>query len=147
MNTEQMVEKQLQEEYQKFENEIYKGKIEVPKDIIENFKKAVLVLAPQFHGILANRIKAISGKEPLGLTNFDLFAIIKITNNTPLEKVYGNDFNVAIEKQIKFEKFILSYNQSVEEFQGLLQMKKKTLMDLAGANNGRNNGMRIIPQA
>lgn len=142
MTTENQIEKQLQEEFRAFELSVYKSLVEVPPNLIELLKKATLSLAPQFHQVLASRIKMIVSKQPDELTIVDLNATLKIIVNTPLEKLYGNDFDTAIESQIAFERYMLSFNQAVETFQKTLQEKKSRLQSLSGKMNGN---LRIMP--
>lgn len=139
----EQVEKQLQEDFEKFQNLLYLGKIDVPKDIVAIFKKGIMSLAPHFHQVLGRRIKNIASKKPLELTNSDIHVIVKVIVNTPIEKLYGEDFLKSVDKQEKFEIFILSYNDSVNEFQAKLQQKKTLLQSLSGSSV-RNNEMKII---
>jgi len=140
MSPQAQVEKQIQDDYDKFIYSVYNGKISVPDNIVELLKIAVMGLPPQFHGVHMNKIKVIISKKPSELNNGELADVIKLIFNCPLEKLY-EDFEEAVEGHLKLEKFVLSYNNYVNEFQENLKMKKANLINLSGI---RNNGLKII---
>ena len=140
------IDQQINEELETFKNKVYDGKVEIPKNILELFRTGILFLAPQTHGILASKLKALYITPVKKLTNGMLSDIIRLVVCTPFGKIYeGVEFEVALESHIKLEKFILGYNLHVDEFQNKLKMKKATLQSLS--QGVRGNGMRIIPQA
>lgn len=144
MNNEAAVEQQLQQDFDNFYNSIYDGKIETPSNILDLFKKGVMSLAPQFHKINSNKLHVISKTNYKQLTIGDLKDVITIILNTPFDKLY-NDFNEAMESHLKVQKFVLSYNNHVEEFNKKLQLRKATLLDLTRnvhPNGGGN--MKIV---
>lgn len=148
--TSQEIEQQINTDFEKFQNEPYKGKPEVPENVLDLFRKGIKALPMQTHGILSNRIKYIVSKNPKELTVGDLNQVIKIIVCTPFAVIYSdifereemmgidnNDaFDEAINEQVHFEKFILSYNQYVSDFQEKLKMKKANLLSItSGVNN------------
>lgn len=150
MTQNEQINKQLNEEWDRFLNEVYDSKFPVPSSIIDLFKKSIMSMPPFAHKIRFNKVRAISVMKPEELTNGLLQDIIKVILNTSLQKLYNNDgiheedFFRIIENQIQLEKFVLCYNNHVDDFRKKLEMKKATLESLSGA---RNNGLRIIPQA
>jgi len=136
------IDSQINKEFQIFIEAAYKGTIKIPENIIELFKKAVLHLSPQFHQVNFSKIKQIIDKKSNELTNGEMKEVVKIIVNTPLNILFGNDVKEAIEDQIKLEKFIVSYNSSVNSFQEKLKMKKANLQSLTRGING--NGMKIV---
>lgn len=137
------VKEQINSDYDEFLNKPYSGHISIPENIIEVFKKCIMALPPFAHQINFNKIKSIATKDVKALTYSDLQCIIKVVLNTPLEKLYDNFF-VAIPEHIKIEKFIISYNAAIDDFQKSLESKSKMLKNLSSGVLGKN-GMRIIP--
>lgn len=138
------IEHQINDELEKFKNEIYNGKVSIPADILVLFGKGVLFLAPQTHGILASKLKALYTRQVSEITNGELSDIIKIIVNTPLGKLYDSDgLEILLDKQSKLEKFILCYNNHINDFQEKLKMRRATLQSLSKGVNGIN-GMRIL---
>jgi hypothetical protein len=142
MTTQQSIDQQLQADHEKFINSIYAGKISVPVNILEIFKIGIMAMAPFQHRIQALRVKNILSKELDGLTNGDLNEIIKVVVNVPLQMVY-DEIDEAIEKTIRLDKFVLCYNQMIEDFQRELQMRRAKLMELAGTSGGHLNGKNM----
>ncbi len=137
MTTEQQIEKQLNDEFVKFSNGNYSGKVEVPKDIIEMFKKGVMVIPPFAHKINFTKVKTIASKKVDELSYADLNDVIRVVLNTSLELRYGNDFDEAVKQSIKFDKFVLCFNEVINDFQGKLKMKKTNLLNLSAKPSGR----------
>lgn len=133
MTQQQIVDKQIEEDYDKFYNSAYKGKVEVPKDILDKFKKGVMAMPPFAHKINFLKIKSVATKQIVELTNGDLNEIIKIILSTCPKELYA-DFKSAVDGNIDFEKFVLCFNDHVESFTKKLQMRKATLMDLSGVS-------------
>ena len=145
MTQQEQISKQLNDDFNVFFNAKYDGKIEVPSYLIDLFKKAIMALPPSAHKINFHKVKVIAGMKTEELTNGLLQDIIKVVLNTPLDKLFiGNDFFNSINDYINIEKFVLAFNNHVDEFRKKLEMKKVRLESLSGA---RNNGMRVIPQA
>lgn len=136
------VDKQLQEEFDKFSNALYSGKISVPTNLIELFKIGIMKMPPFGHKINFNKVKVLGSKKIKELSNGDINDLIKVVVNTKLEELFL-DFPEAVDSMIKLEKFILSYNQHIDEFQIQLQQKKTLLLSLSGSSV-RNNGLKII---
>ena len=136
------IEQQINSELEKFKNEVYNGKVEIPSNILDLFRRGVLSLAPQSHGILASKLKALYTRKISEITNGELSDIIKIIVNTPFGKMYDDDIFAALEKHQKFEKFILSYNTHINDFQEKLKAKRATLQALSKGVQG--NGLRRV---
>lgn len=137
------VQEQINNELLKFQTETYNGKVEIPSDILEYFKKGILSLPPQVHGLSAHKIKAIYTRKPKEITNGELQDIIRIIFNASFDKMYeGEDFIKALDKHIALEKFILSYHNEVDDFQAKMKMKRATLQSLTRGVG--SNGMKII---
>ncbi len=144
--SESEINEQLNKEYDTFLYNTYKGKIEVPKDILTLFKNAILSMPPFAHKILFTKIKAIYTTKVEKLTNGDINDIVKVILNTPLEKLYlSYTFEEMIAKQAKIDAFVISYNSHVEEFKKALEQKKKTLQSLT--NGLPRNGSKIVALA
>jgi hypothetical protein len=149
-NHQEEINKQLNQEYDTFLNSLYTGKVDVPSFIVNLFKKAIMAMPPFAHKINFFKVKAIAKSKPEELTNGLLNDIVKVILNTPLEKLYsaditGNDFYEIIDKHIELEKFVLAYNNHIDDFRKKLELKKATLESLTRNVNG--NGLRVIPQA
>lgn len=152
------IEDQINNDLYKFENEIYKGKIDVPENILKLFKKGISSLPAQTHGIHFTRIKVICSKLPNELTISEINQVVRIIVCAPFATLYyeilnpnenligikneDDNFLNAVDEQIRLEKFILSYNTFVSEFQERLKMKKTNLLSLASGVNG--DRMRVI---
>ena len=146
MTQQEQINKQLDDEYDTFLNTKYSGKIAPPLYIIDLFKRAIISLPPYAHKINFRKVKVIASMKVEELTNGLLQDIIKVVLNTSLDKLFsGNDFfNSVIDDYIEIEKFVLAYNNHIDDYRKKLEMKKATLESLSGV---RNNGMRVIPQA
>lgn len=136
------VQKQVQYDYEKFMNNPY-GK-HVPEYLLDFFEKALMVIPPQSHGVLFSKVKNIISKEIKDLSVSDLNDIVKVVVNTSLAVFYDSLYD-AIPEQIKFEKFVLAFNNHIKEFQENLNEKKKRLESLSDGVLKTSNGMRIIP--
>jgi hypothetical protein len=139
MTAQQNVDKQLQNDHEKFINSIYSGNVPVPVNILEIFRIGIMAMAPFQHRIQALRIKSILSKNLDELSNGDLNEIIKVVVNVPLQMVY-DEIDEAIEKTIRLDKFVLCYNSMIEDFQREQQMRRAKLMELSGVNGGSVNG-------
>lgn len=153
------IEQQINSELEKFKNEVYNGKVEIPSNILDLFRRGILSLAPQSHGILASKLKALYTRKISEITNGELSDIIKIIVNTPFGKMYANtfplqtrdyippadikaNFEEALNKHIAFEKFVLCYNQHINDFQEKLKAKRATLQALSKGVHG--NGLHRV---
>ena len=139
--TEKEINYQLEEEMNKFYNSVFDVKLNF--DLIAHFKKCVMLLAPQQHGISIHAIKAISETPQSKLTIAMLDEVNKIILNIPLEKLYPS-FDKAVKSQIEIERYLISFNKHVHDFQTSLQMRQATFRSLA---NTSTNNLRIIPTA
>jgi hypothetical protein len=140
------INKQLNEEYDKFLVLPYAGKVAVPDFIIDLFKKSIMAMPPFAHKINFHKIKAIAGMRPGELTNGLLSDVVKVILNVPMEKLYPDShFYSAVNLHIEVEKFILAFNKHIDDFRKGLETKKATLESLT--KNISGNGLRIIPQA
>lgn len=145
MTQQQEIEKQVMDDYLKFQNEAYHGAIAVPENIITLFKSAALALAPQFHKVHGMKIQAIASMTVRELTNGLLNDAILMIQNTPLSVLYpGAGFEEAVLAQVNFEKFIIAYNSHITDCQDKIKMKKKTLESLV-AGPLPKSGMRVVP--
>lgn len=143
---EKEINEQLNKEYECFIYSAYNGKVKPPKDIIELFKRAILSIPPFAHKILFTKVRAISTTKYVDLTNSDLNDIIKVVLNTTLEKLYPNEkFEVMVEKQIKMDAFVISYNSHVEEFKKSLEQKKISLQSIT--NGLPRTGSKLVALA
>lgn len=144
MTSNQQVTAELNNAYDKFQNEIYNGKVEVPKDIIELFKKGVMALSSFSHKLNFYKVKVISGMKGTELTNMLINDVIKVVLNTPLDKLYpDSDFEQAILSSIEFGKFVIAYNEHIDDFRKKLEMRKATLDSFSTMPNG-NKFLKIV---
>ena len=134
--SEKEINYQLEEEMNKFYNSVFDVKLNF--DLIAHFKKCVMLLAPQQHKISIHGIKAISETPQSKLEEVN-----KIILNVPLEKLYPS-FAKALKTQIEIERYIVSFNKHISDFQAKLRMKQATLKSIA---NPSTNNLRIIPTA
>lgn len=126
------VDKMIQDEYEKFINSKYSGKLPIPENALDMFKRGILAMPPTTHRINFNKIKSIGGKSKEQLTNGDIQDIIKIILNTSIEKSYPEvSFDDAIKEYIKVEKFIIEYNLIVDNLQKELVLKRQKLQELS----------------
>ena len=143
MSNDQVINKQLNNDYEKFYESKYDGKLSIPKGIIDMFKRAIISMPPFAHKINFYKVSSISNKDTKDLTFGDLHEIVKVTLNTPLQTLYPEiteseeKYKSVIKEHIIFEKFVMEYNLIIEDFKQKLSMKKKTLEDLSGKNNGK----------
>lgn len=140
MKNQREIDKIINDEYQKFYNSSYGGKVGIPENVIELVQKCFFTLPPHFHKLNASKIKVISEKLVSELTNMDINDIIILLVNTPLCNQYEN-FYEAVNEQIKMEKFILCFNNYISDFKGNIEMKRTNLMALA---NPLSNGLKIV---
>lgn len=136
------VTKQIQYDYDRFMNAPY-GKF-IPEYILDFFEKALMIVPPQAHGVLFSKVKNIIIKEVKDLNITDINDIVKVVVNTSLAVFYDSLYD-AMPEQIKFEKFVLNFNNDIKEFQGNLNLKKERLEKLSDGVLKTSNGMRIIP--
>ena len=140
----QQVEKEIENEIQRFYDKGYDGKQNVPANIIELFKRAVMVVPPNFHKVYFSKIKLIASKAPNELSNGEISEVVKLILTATPQSLY-DDFEEAMSVHCKIEKFIRNYNEHVNAFQSGLQAKRTKLMSLSGASGGMNgNSRRII---
>jgi len=133
MNT-QDIEKQIQDDYKKFQTATFEEAL--PKDIIEKFKLAIMAIAPNSHQLHPKTIRDIVGKKEKDLTNIEVGFIIKVIIETPLEKIFGADFNKSINELEKILDLNVACNVADAKKKEELYQRKATLLSLAGANNG-----------
>ena len=149
MNTNEQIEKTLNDDHNKYYEGVYAGKAPIPEDLIKLYKRGIRSRAPFAHKANFHRVKSIFNSKIEELRVRDLHEMIKVIMNTPIEKLYDNtqddqQLNEAINDYLKVEKFIIEFNQMNEVFRNALELKRVKLQELAGT---RTNGMRIIPQA
>lgn len=148
MNTNEQIQQSLNEETARFYEKKYDGKLSIPFEFPLLFKIAISNLSSYSHKINFHKVKSISKKTSPEYTFGDLHEIIKVLLNTPLNKLYPHmeesegEFIDAIDEHIKVEKFVIEFNQIIDKFKSGLEMKRRTLQDLAGKPS---NSMRIIP--
>lgn len=134
MNNEQKmqdVERKIQEEFNKFNAEIYQGI--VPKGFITYFKKAFMAAAPNSHKMYSSVVKSISEKKEEELTNLEVALSCNLISSVPLDKVYEN-FDKSIKCFTQVENMRIDYNLKVAAKQKELDAKKETLINLSGVN-------------
>lgn len=134
------VEKQLREDHEKFINEPYNKS--VPENLIALFEQAIMVVPPQAHGINFSKVKSIIEKTPEELNKSDINDIIKLVFNTPLQVFYDGIFD-AVPEHAKLEKFVLKFQNHLNEFNERLNQKRTRLASLSDGILNKN-GMKII---
>ena len=130
MDARKQANEQIKAEYDKFYNGIYDGKVPVPLNFVELFKKGIMNMSAFSHKIFASKIKVIASRLPEELTNGDLNLVIKVIVNVEMKHLYSS-FEESVEDTIKIQKFTLCYNEYVEAFKEQLEMKRVRLLDLA----------------
>ena len=141
MTTEQQIEKELNDEFVKFSNGIYDGKVEIPKNILEIFKEGIMVLPPFSHKINFIKVKNIAAKKVSELTYADLNDVIKVVLNTSLNLSFDS-FHEGVKHSIAMDKFVMAYNETISKFQDKLRMRRTTLQNLSSPK--MNRGLQII---
>lgn len=132
MTTEVEINKQLEGDYNRFYAAVFDG--ELPSDLIERFKKALMALAPAATKYNSEVVKKIILKRVNELSVMDVGVIVNAVFAVPFEKVYNN-IEEALDKNIELELIRESYNKAVEDIKVKLGKKKITLMNIAGIGN------------
>jgi hypothetical protein len=135
MSVQNQVERQLQDEFNKFNNAPYAGKGTIPANLVELFSVGYMGMPVFYHKIQALRVKSIIGKELDELNPSDINEIIKVIVNIPPERFFDN-IDEALEFYARLDKFLLLFNDSMKSFSEDLEMKRTRLMDLSGLNGG-----------
>lgn len=126
------IDSQIQNDYNRFYSSVFDG--ELPHDLLERFKKALMALAPASTKYNSEAVKKIINKRANELSFIDVGLIINGIFAVPFEKIYS-DIDEAIDKNIELELIREKYNKSVEDIKEKLTKKKNTLMKLSGVNN------------
>lgn len=137
------IKEQIDGEFQNFLYSKYSGKLSIPKNIHELFKKGIMDMPPFAHKINFHKVKNVAETALAELTFDDLNDMIKIILSTKPKEFYTY-FDEAVKEHIKFEKFVLEYNQIISEFQKSLEQKKVTLRSLT---SGIANRSKIVALA
>lgn len=132
MTTEVEINKQLEGDYNRFYAAVFDG--ELPSDLIERFKKALMALAPAATKYNTEVIKKIISKRVNELSVMDVGVVINAVFSVPFGKVYEN-IESALDKNIELELIREKYNKAVDEIKIKLSKKKVTLMNIAGIGN------------
>lgn len=145
MDARKQANEQIQADYDRFYNAIYNGKVPVPLNFVELFKKGIMEMSSFSHKIFASKIKVIASKLPGELTNGDVSLVIKVISNVE-QKYFYSSFKESVEDTIVIQKFTLCYNQHVEDFQKEQEMKRVRLLDLATGGVPSLSNRIIQPQ-
>lgn len=140
MNTVQDIEKQIEGEYAKFQQSFFLGT--VPKDLIENFKKAILDMAPNRHQLHTKTIKTIIGKKTNELTYVELGMVVNTILAAPLFTL-SEDLTSALIKLEKIETVRNDYNLAVQRKEAELMQKKQTMLKLANPGSSSNGKLSL----
>lgn len=127
----QEIERQIQEEFTTFNNSIYSGKL--PKQFIEKFKKAAMVVPQKVHQMSTKKIKEIAAKKEGKLTNLDFAYAANLISSVSWDKMYSS-FDEAVKENQFIEDLKLDYNISVKNKEAELDDKKARMISLAGIN-------------
>lgn len=131
MTTAADIERQLQAEHQAFFASQFAK--ELPDDLIERFKKALMASAPGHHKYHSDKVKAIIVKKPYDLNYLDVGMIINLLFAVPFEKLYDS-LEEAIEKNLELENIRELYNKIVNETEQRLSKKRGILLNLSGVH-------------
>lgn len=131
--TEKEINQQIEQEYSKFNSATYEG--ELPKDLINIFKKALLGLSPNTHKMTVKTIQSIVTKKVGDLKFIEVGTIINTILEAPLSTI-AEDFNAALKTLQSIENVRIDFNLKVKDAQERLNEKRMNLINLAGLNNG-----------
>lgn len=130
MTTEQEINKQIQEEYNKYRDAPYDG-VPLPEEIIRLFKKAMMVVPYDDHKFNMVRVKEICEKGVKDLTWLEAGMVINFMQKVIPEKVFS-----SIEKYCEFmiaNTFIVSeYNIVTNKWQRNIEAYKDRLRNTSG---------------
>lgn len=135
MTKEQEINLQIQKLYDSFNSSTYTGD-DLPKDILETFKKAVFVLPPSEHKMSMETVKRISSKKVKDLTNMDVPSILNTVSACRLCDLY-KDFEDGVAKNKQIEDIKLSFNLIVRQITAEVENKRKNLLSLSGIGDGK----------
>ncbi len=142
MTNEQKIDQELNIDFEKFTQDKYKGKGDVPENFIELFKASYMSLAPKYHQMLGSRAKFIGEKTVEQLTVADIRDGVGLILNTQQNLKY-NSFEEAVQSQRELDVFTNYFNEYVKDFTDKIKMRKVNLMSLSSSKmNGSN--LRIL---
>ena len=125
----QEIERKIQEEFTAFNNSLYLGKL--PKQFIEKFKKAAMVVPQKVHQMSTKKIKEIAAKKEGELTNLDFAYAANLISSVSWDKMYSN-FDEAVKENQIIEDLKMAYNKMVKNKEAELDEKKGRMISLAG---------------
>ena len=129
MLTEKDIDKQIENEVEKFNTATYQG--DVPQVFIEFFKKAIMHIPLAQHGVGVERIKVMISRKPDDVPYIEVGVMINFIFATPFHLIYSS-IEEAIEMTEKFERVKNEYNKITAEFEVSMTKKKNALMRVAG---------------
>lgn len=125
----QEIERKIQEEFMNFNNSTYAGKL--PKQFIDKFKKAAMVVPQKIHQLSTKKIKEIASKKEGKLTNLDFAYAANLISSVSWDKMYS-DFDEAVKEHQLIEDLKMDYNVLVKNKEAELDEKKARMLNLAG---------------
>ncbi len=134
--TNEQINQQIQNEYMEWNNSLYSGNLQLPKSILETFKKAVFKSSPSEHKIPTEIIKKIVAKKLKDLTNTDVPIILNTISAVKFCDLY-NDFEEAVIKNGDIETLKINFNLTVKQINEQMEMKRNNLLSLNGGGTGK----------
>src|SRR5438105_4326547 len=135
------IEKQIETELATFNLSLYFGSI--PKDLIANFKKALLEVPHEKHQIRVKLLQEMVKKKENQLTFMEVCMCVNVIQAAPLF-VLSDDLDSALIKFKKVEELRSEWNNAKRRKEQELIEKKQNLMQLAGVGGGNGQVRRIV---
>jgi TusA-related sulfurtransferase len=132
MLTQQDIENQLKGVVNAFYSANYDG--ELPTDLIEKFRIAIMEVSPMSHQIQGAEILEIAKKRIDELTILQVGRIINVLVTVPPSKLHDT-LEDAFAFNSKLEKIMQSHNLMVANFEKKLAKQKTSLETIGGVNN------------
>lgn len=118
------INRMIDVEYVKFNNEIYSGDPVLPKDLIEIYRKAIFKLPPSAHRTATETINKIIVKKVKDLTNFDVPTILNTITLCPFSDLYPT-LEEALKKNKEVEQLKVSFNILVKGINEAMDLKRQ----------------------
>ncbi len=133
------IDQLVQDDFEKFYNSFYDG-VPFPENFQERFRKALMVLPPNAHGIPTGLMQQLATVNPSDITWGQTDTILKVIIAIPFEKLYDN-LEDALNQNGPLEAFRQHFLNKLKEVEEGLKRKRDALSNLAGTQKAP---MKII---
>lgn len=135
------IDKKIAEEYNDFYVGVYDGSIPVPANLVDLFKKALMVVPPIAHQYPSARVRQMLDKPVEELSWVETGKMVNVIVEAPFHTLY-KDIDEALVGAAKIEEFRMNWQAVVAKFDETMKRKREALSNLAGT---RKQPMQIIP--